>query len=99
MTAAAGKWLSTEQIADRVGMTAEWVRRQVLAGRLRAVVFRTGTRATYRVREGDLRDFMDTWSVTKDRPEWEDFLAGVPVEPEPADPKARVPRSSGRIGP
>jgi hypothetical protein len=87
MQAEPGKWLSTEQIGERIGMTAEWVRRQVLAGRLRGVAFRTGNRATYRIREVDLRRFLKDWSVTSDRPEWEDFLAGIPVSPLPRGPE------------
>lgn len=80
MSGPAGKWLSTEQVTERVGMTAEWVRRQILAERLRAVLYRTGLRPTYRIREADLNQFMKTWSATKDRPEWEDFRAGLPVD-------------------
>jgi excisionase family DNA binding protein len=72
------RWLSTEQIAERVGMTGEWVRRQIIAGRLRALVFRTGSRATYRISEADLRHFMAEWSVATDDPEWEGFDPGRP---------------------
>jgi hypothetical protein len=100
MDARTGRWLSTEQIAERIGMTGEWVRRQVLAGRLKAVVFRTASRATYRVRETDLREFLSKWSVTHDRPEWEDFRTGLPVDPRtgpPTAPSARLgPGDSGR---
>lgn len=67
-------WLSTEQVARRVGMTPEWVRRQIVAGRLRARVFRTGDRPTYRIGEQDFRRFMRQWSVRTDDPDWESFM-------------------------
>lgn len=74
------KWLSTEQVGLRVGMTAEWVRRQVVAGRLLARVFRTGSRVTYRIRENDLRHFLMVWSIPTDDPDWEDFIEQRPGE-------------------
>src|SRR5450759_3256361 len=43
-------FLSTEQAGARVGMSGEWARRQIVAGRLRATAFDTGRRRTYRIR-------------------------------------------------
>lgn len=45
------RWLSTTEVAERLGMGPEWVRRQIQAGRLRAVVYRTSSRPVYRVTE------------------------------------------------
>lgn len=55
-------WLSTEEAAARVGMTAEWVRRQINAGRLRATVWETGARRTYRIQERDWVAFLGSYS-------------------------------------
>lgn len=43
-------YLSTEQAAREVGFTPEWVRKQIVGGRLVATVFDTGRRRTYRIR-------------------------------------------------
>lgn len=53
-----GRWLTTEEAAARVGMTSEWVRRQIAAGRLPATVWRTGSRPTYRLRAADWEAFV-----------------------------------------
>jgi len=63
------EWLSTEQVARQIGMSPEWVRRQILAGRLRATVFKTGRRPTYRIDKRDLQDFLSRFSETLDRNE------------------------------
>lgn len=68
------KWLSTEEIARLVGMTPEWVRLQVVAGRLPARVFATGRRVTYRISETDLLLFLARWSARTDDPDWEAFM-------------------------
>ena len=73
-------WMSTEQVARQVGMTPEWVRRQIVAGRLRARVFHTGDRPTYRIREADFHRFMRQWSVRTDSPDWEEFTGGSPAK-------------------
>ena len=56
------KWLSTQEVATRLGMSSEWVRRQVLAGRLKAVVYRTTSRSVYRISETSLADFRRRFS-------------------------------------
>ncbi len=60
------RWLTTVQVAARVGMSSEWVRREILAGRLRAIIIRRGTRAIYRVAEPDLRAYLRRYG--HDRP-------------------------------
>lgn len=62
-------WLSTEEAAGRVGMTGEWVRRQIVAGRLRATAFETGRRRTYRIRADDWDRFLARYSSRTDDPE------------------------------
>ena len=51
------RWLSTQEVAERLGMSSEWVRRQILAGRMRAVVYQTSGRSIYRVSESALDEF------------------------------------------
>jgi excisionase family DNA binding protein len=59
-------WLSTEQIAGGLGVTSEWVRRQIIAKRLPARRFQTGDRAFYRVRRDDLEAFLDRYTTGPD---------------------------------
>lgn len=59
-------WVSTDQVGERVGMTGEWVRRQIAAGRLPATVFSTGRRRTYRIRVIDLEDFLERFTGRTD---------------------------------
>jgi hypothetical protein len=56
-------YLGTEEVGRRLGMGPEWVRRQILAGRLRARIYKTGSRATYRVRWSDVEAFLAGYSV------------------------------------
>jgi hypothetical protein len=55
-------WLTTEQVALRAGMTAEWTRLQIKAGRLPATVWSFGSRPTYRIRESDWLEFQSRYS-------------------------------------
>jgi hypothetical protein len=59
------RWFGTEEAGRRLGMSSEWVRRQVIAGRLRAVVYRTEprSRAIYRIRADWLVDFQARFSA------------------------------------
>lgn len=65
-------WLSTEDVARELGVTARWARRQIEARRLRARVFLTGQRRTYRIRRADLNDFLRRYSRDTTDPYWED---------------------------
>lgn len=51
------EWLSTQDAARRLGMTSEWVRRQILEERLVARFYLVGRRRTYRIHISDLRRF------------------------------------------
>ena len=56
------RWLSTEDAARAIGgVSQRWVRKQIEAGRLRARVYLTGDRATYKVTTVDLAAFMATY--------------------------------------
>ena len=59
------RWLGTEEVGRRLGMSSEWVRRQVIAGRLRAVVYRTtpGSRSIYRIRADWIRAFQARFTI------------------------------------
>lgn len=61
-------WLSTEQAGANVGMSGEWVRHQIVAGRLRATAFDTGRRRTYRIRADDWAGFLARYSGQTDDP-------------------------------
>jgi len=64
-------FLSTEQAGAKVGMTGEWVRRQIVAGRLRATAFDTGRRRTYRIRSDDWAAFLAHYTDRTDDAGWE----------------------------
>lgn len=57
------EWLPTSEIAGQLGVTAEWVRRQIVARRLAARRYETGERAFYRVRRADLDDFLARYAT------------------------------------
>src|SRR6476659_8050659 len=63
-------WLSTDEVAQRIGMSPEWVRRQIVAGRLRATVFRTGKRPTYRIHRTGASRVPRRVRTRRDRPRW-----------------------------
>lgn len=64
----ADPWMSTEDIAREAGMTTEWVRRQIQAGRLPAVVWLTGGRSTYRIGRSDWLRFRARFSRRSPQP-------------------------------
>jgi excisionase family DNA binding protein len=68
-------FLSSEEAARQIGMSPEWVRRQVRDGRLRARVFVTGERSTIRIRRSWLADFLSAYSYDS---------IGADDEPRPA---------------
>jgi len=68
MDTTANEWLSTEEAARQVGMTGEWVRKQIVAGRLVAYVWTTGTRRTYRIRRPDWSNFLASYRGRADDP-------------------------------
>ena len=52
-------WLSTRQAADIIGMDADFVRGEVLDGRLRAIIIqRPGKRRVFRIRAADFSIYM-----------------------------------------
>ncbi len=55
------EWLSTEQVAREIGMSAVWVRKQIEFGRMRAVSFETGRRSTFRIRRSWVAEFLATY--------------------------------------
>lgn len=60
------EWLSTEDVARELGMSPDWVRAQVAAGRLKARTWTTGRRSTIRIRRRDLDEFVSRHSSTSD---------------------------------
>ena len=52
------EWLGTEDAARELGMTPDWVRIQIKAGRLKARTWKTGRRPTIRIRRNDLDEFV-----------------------------------------
>lgn len=57
------RFLGTEEVSQQLGMSPEWVRRQVQAGRLRARVFTVGGRPTYRFQQSAVDAFLHAHSV------------------------------------
>lgn len=64
-------WLTTEEAASQVGMTAEWVRQQIVKRRLRATVWGFGGRRTYRIHVDHWRAFLARYSRDTEDPSWE----------------------------
>jgi len=60
---ASKKWITTKDVADRLNIHVETVRRWVRVGALRAVSI--GGKGGYRIREKDLNDFLKSRVVTK----------------------------------
>ena len=52
------EWLGTEEAARQLGMTPDWVRDQISAGRLKARTWMTGRRSTIGIRRVDLDEFI-----------------------------------------
>ena len=50
-------WYTTSEVADLLGFSDRWVRRQIELGRLRAAAFDAGSRRTLRIHRRDLDDF------------------------------------------
>lgn len=51
------QWYTTGEVAELLGFTPRWVRRQIEAERLTAYAFDAGDRRTFRIRAGDLDRF------------------------------------------
>lgn len=52
------EWISTEEVAQELGMTREWVRQQIKAGRLVATYYAINGRRTYRVHRHEYKRFV-----------------------------------------
>lgn len=64
--------MTTEQAAAQVGMSPEWVRKQIRAQRLRATVLRIGAgRPTYRIAVEDWRVFRRRYVKDTRVDDWE----------------------------
>jgi excisionase family DNA binding protein len=57
------RYLGTEEVSQQLGMSPEWVRRQVQAGRLGARVFTIGGRPTYRITQAAIDAFLARYSI------------------------------------
>ena len=51
------EWLTTVEVAQLLGFTDRWVRRQIELGRLRGYAFDAGSRRALRIRRRDLEAF------------------------------------------
>jgi excisionase family DNA binding protein len=51
------EWLTTVEVAEMLGFSDRWVRRQIELGRLPAHAFTGGSRRALRVRRSDLEAF------------------------------------------
>ena len=57
------RFLGSEEVSQQLGMSPEWTRRQVQAGRLRARVFTIGGRPTYRFTQSAVDEFLVRFSI------------------------------------
>ncbi len=58
--------MGTEEVGRRLGMSSEWVRRQCIAMKMPAIVYRTGSRSVYRITEEGLAEFQRRYAGTAD---------------------------------
>ncbi len=72
------RYLGSDEVSLQIGMSPEWVRRQVQAGRLRARVFTIGGRPTYRFTQSAVDAFLARFSI-------EARGDGTPIELELGD--------------
>jgi hypothetical protein len=56
------EWLSTLDVARELGMSDEWVRSEIVEHRLSARKYKTGARATWRVRRADLEIYLTEYT-------------------------------------
>jgi hypothetical protein len=56
-------WLSTEQASKIFGMRPEWVRDELVAGRLRGRVFVNRGRPTYRVPVSAIAEYLARYTI------------------------------------
>jgi len=62
MTTSRGRdWLTTGEVAVRLGYSIPWVREQIRLGRLPARQYMHAQRRSLRVHVGDLERFTDRW--------------------------------------
>lgn len=59
------RYLGTGEVATMLGFTPRFVLREVRAGRLRALEFRTGSRSTLRYRGEDVRAWLARYSIER----------------------------------
>ena len=64
------RWIGTQEAGASIGMSSQWVRRQIEAGRLSAYVYKTGSRHTYRIRTDDWSRFLLRYRQRTDDPDW-----------------------------
>ena len=58
------EWLTTVQAGELVGFSSDWVRDQVLSGRLKADVYLPSSRRTIRIRRSDFDQFRRQYMTT-----------------------------------
>ncbi len=63
------EWVSTGEVARRVGYSTRWVEHQIELGRLPATAFIGARKRTYRVRTSDLEVFVRTFFEKAPAPE------------------------------
>ena len=71
MTRRVVRYLNPERAGASVGMSAEWVRKQISTQRLPATVFLVGGRVTYRIRDDDWAAFLRAHTRRTDKDDWE----------------------------
>lgn len=64
-------WLRTTEVAERLGVSAETVRRMIRSQSLRATALVRGQRVTFRIRQSDFDRFRATYVKDTATDDWE----------------------------
>ena len=64
-------WLTPEAAGRSCGMSAQWAREQIQAGRLVATAWVTGRRVSYRIRREDWHAFLARYGRRTDDQGWD----------------------------
>ena len=65
------EWISTTQAAAEIGMSDEWVRQQIKAGRLRATVVDGDARRLYRISRVDWQEYRSRRFIPSTEYDWD----------------------------
>ena len=65
------EWMTTTEVAQKLGVSAETVRRHIHERRLRALALVLGERSTFRIRRSDFEAFRASYARDTIEDDWE----------------------------